>query len=170
MRALSAVALSVGLIGAVYSASAQAPVVAPAPNPTPAPAAAAPPRTAPTGRCFTATRSTPGTQRLCQPRNDDARLLRRRRQLQERRHGGLCPEQPVRMGHRTDRSSWNLTYNASYPIDMAVDTRASGAATATAIGTAEVSIPLKPSVALFKDFMEGESSRSKRPAALTCST
>jgi hypothetical protein len=52
--------------------------------------------------------------------------------------------------------SWNLTYNASYPIDMAVDTRASGTATAVAIGTAEVLISLKPSVALFKDFMEGE--------------
>ena len=52
--------------------------------------------------------------------------------------------------------SWNLTYNASYPIEMAVDNRASGNATANAIGTAEVLIPLKSSVALFKDFMEGE--------------
>jgi hypothetical protein len=52
--------------------------------------------------------------------------------------------------------SWNLTYNASYPIKMAVDNLASGNATATATGTAEVLIPLKSSVALFKDFMEGE--------------
>jgi hypothetical protein len=52
--------------------------------------------------------------------------------------------------------SWNLTSDASYPITMAVDTRASGTATATAIGTAAVYISLNPSVALFKDFMEGE--------------
>jgi hypothetical protein len=52
--------------------------------------------------------------------------------------------------------SWNLTYNANYPIDLAVDRRASGTATANAIGTTEVLISLKPDVALFKDFMEGE--------------
>jgi hypothetical protein len=52
--------------------------------------------------------------------------------------------------------SWNLTYEASYPVNMAVDTRASGSGTATAIGTAEALISLKPSVALFKDFMEGD--------------
>jgi hypothetical protein len=52
--------------------------------------------------------------------------------------------------------SWNLTYNASYQIDIAVDRLASGTATASAIGTAEVLIPLKPNVALFKDFMNGE--------------
>ena len=52
--------------------------------------------------------------------------------------------------------AWNLTYNASYPIEMAVDTRASGAAMALATGTGEVLISFKPNVALFKDFMEGE--------------
>ncbi len=60
------------------------------------------------------------------------------------------------MGHRIDDPSWNLTYNATYPIDMSVDRLASGNATANAIGTAEVLISLKPNVQLFKDFMNGE--------------
>jgi hypothetical protein len=55
--------------------------------------------------------------------------------------------------------SWNLTYNVGYPVVMAVDTRASGTATAVATGTAEVFISLNPNVALFKDFMEGEKLR-----------
>jgi hypothetical protein len=169
MRALSAVALSCGLIGAVYSASAQAPVVAPAPtpaaspnpapaaSPNPAPAAAAPPRTAPTGPMLYGYKvdawdagafANPGTTTLayCAGAANYKNGVTVAFVLNSQFEWGIALIDP----------SWNLTYNASYPIDMAVDTLASGAATATAIGTAEVWIPLKPSVALFKDFMEGE--------------
>ena len=167
MRALSAVALSVGLIGTVCSASAQAPVIAPAPNltpaapppPNPAPpqAAAAPPRTAATGPVLYGYKvdawdagafAKPGTSTLayCAAAANYKNGITLAFVLNSQFEWGILLIDP----------SWNLTYNASYPIDMAVDTLASGAATATAIGTAEVWIPLKPSVALFKDFMEGE--------------
>lgn len=51
---------------------------------------------------------------------------------------------------------WNLTVGTNYPVALSVDRRASGVATATAIGTSEVLIQLNPTVALFKTFMEGE--------------
>jgi hypothetical protein len=169
MRNLSAVVLSVGLVGTVCSASAQAPVIAPAPNPAvspnpapaaspnPAPAAAAPPRTAPTGPVLYGYKvdawdagafANPGTSTLayCAAAANYKNGVTLAFVLNSQFEWGIALIDP----------SWNLTYNASYPIDMEVDTRASGAATATAIGTAEVLISLKPSVALFKDFMEGE--------------
>ena len=186
MRALAIVALGVGLFGAVGSASAQgvvapapgltpatppspnpapppaaapnpAPPPAAAPNPAPPQAAAAPPRTAATGPVLYGYRvdawdagafAKPGTSTLAycaaaaNYKNGDTLAF----VLNSQFAWGIALIDP----------SWNLTYNASYPIDMEVDTRASGAATATAIGTAEVLISLKPSVALFKDFMEGE--------------
>ena len=55
--------------------------------------------------------------------------------------------------------AWNLTVGTSYPIAMAVDSRASGLDTANAIATNEVLIVLNPTVALFKTFMEGEKLR-----------
>ncbi len=124
---------------------------------TPAPAAAAPPRTAPTGPVLYGYKvdawdagafANPGTTTLayCAGAATYKNGVTVAFFLNSQFEWGIVLIDP----------SWNLTYNASYPIDMAVDTRASGAATATAIGTAEVSIPLKPSVALFKDFMEGE--------------
>lgn len=53
-------------------------------------------------------------------------------------------------------ASWRLTTGATYPVTYAVDSRISASATANAISTSEVLIPLTPSVALFKTFMEGE--------------
>lgn len=52
--------------------------------------------------------------------------------------------------------AWNLTMGATYQIDLAVDNKASGLVSAVAIGTSEVLIDLKPTVSLFKTFMEGE--------------
>src|SRR5580692_3146998 len=179
MRAL-AVALSAGLIGPLCSASAQAPnVVAPAPgltpaappaalpnpappaaaspNPAPPQAAAAPPRTAPTGPVLytykvdawdAAAYANPGTTTLafCAASAEYQNGIKLGFVLNSQFEWGIVLIDPA----------WNLTYNASYPIEMAVDTRASGAATAHATGTAEVLVSLKPNVALFKDFMEGE--------------
>jgi hypothetical protein len=180
MRALAVVALSAGLIGPLCSASAQAPnVVAPAPgltpasppaaspnpappaaaspNPAPPQAAAAPPRTAPTGPVLytykvdawdAAAYANPGTTTLafCAASAEYQNGIKLGFVLNSQFEWGIVLIDPA----------WNLTYNASYPIEMAVDTRASGAATAHATGTAEVLVSLKPNVALFKDFMEGE--------------
>lgn len=55
--------------------------------------------------------------------------------------------------------AWNLTVNSTYPIALAVDARGLGGDTATAISSNEVLIPLNPTVALFKTFMEGEKLR-----------
>jgi hypothetical protein len=52
--------------------------------------------------------------------------------------------------------AWSLTKGATYKIDLAVDSKASGLVSAEAIGTSEVLISLKPTVSLFKTFMEGE--------------
>jgi hypothetical protein len=180
MRALAVVALSVGLFGPVCSASAQAPnVIAPAPdltpaappaaspnpappsaaspNPAPPQAAAAPPRTAPTGPVLytykvdawdAAAYANPGTTTLA--------FCAASAEYQNGIKLGFILNSQFEWGIVLIDPAWNLTYNASYPIEMAVDTRASGAATAIATGTGEVMISLKPNVALFKDFMEGE--------------
>lgn len=55
--------------------------------------------------------------------------------------------------------AWNLTVGTNYSIVMAVDSSASGLDTASAITTNEVLITLKPTVALFKTFMEGQKLR-----------
>jgi hypothetical protein len=52
--------------------------------------------------------------------------------------------------------AWKLNTGAAYPVELAVDNKASGLVSASAIGTSEVLISLKPTVALFKTFMEGE--------------
>ena len=82
--------------------------------------------------------------------------MRRRRHYQNGIKLGFVLNSQFEWGIVLIDPSWNLTYNASYPIEMAVDTRASGAATATPSAPRRSLIPLKPSVALFKDFMEGE--------------
>jgi hypothetical protein len=198
MRALTGVAVSVGLFGAVCSASAQigplitapsapapgstapssAPAAAPNTGPAPAqptapapaaanppaspaappnPASAAPPRTAATGPVLysykvdawdAAAFANPGTTTLayCAAAANYQNGITLAFILDNKFEWGIILIDP----------SWNLTYNASYPIDMAVDRLASGTATASAIGTAEVLISLQPNVALFKDFMDGE--------------
>jgi hypothetical protein len=199
MRALTIVAFSVGLFGAVCSTSAQigplitspsaspeggpapaqpqtstpsaapsaaaapnteptpAPPQAPAPNPAPAPTAAAPPKTAPTGPMLYSYKvdawdagayANPGTTTLayCAAAADYKNGITLAFILDNKFEWGIVLIDP----------SWNLTYNANYPVNMSVDRLASGTATANAIGTAEVLISLKPNVQLFKDFMNGE--------------
>jgi hypothetical protein len=52
--------------------------------------------------------------------------------------------------------NWNLTVGTTYPVAFTIDGSSPDFATATAIGANEVDIPLAPTVALFKKFMEGE--------------
>lgn len=52
--------------------------------------------------------------------------------------------------------SWNLTAGSSYPVAFTIDGSAPNFATAYVSTAKEVLIPLNPTVALFKTFMEGE--------------
>lgn len=141
MHAIAALTLSVSLIGGIVGATAQTPA----------------PKTAPTGPQLTAFKSgvwdggafaNPGTTTLAYcvgvaPYNNGVTVA-------------FLLSNTFQWGIALIDPSWNLTMGSKYPIAMAVDARASGTATAAAIGTAEVLIPLAPTVALFKDFMEGE--------------
>lgn len=51
---------------------------------------------------------------------------------------------------------WNLTVGSKYPVAFTIDGSSPDFATANAVDASEVDIPLAPSVALFKQFMGGE--------------